>query len=170
MTKKTTATATVPATAAVTVQEESFTVSRKDAPEVSEIISDEDLAGHVQQLLITGAEIKTQIGTKPDYKKNKPGSGLLMELDEITAELMQVQVNYGGRVLRSGNVVFVSRMQSGRASLQQDKLRQLLVAELVGVVKKGVDVVAIVNQCFDDATKTGDPFPVRELAIIGEDD
>ena len=144
-------------------------LSKRDTPEIGTLIEDVEISGHISSLLTTGGEIKTQIGRRADYKKGVEGIGLLGELDNITAELMQLQVRYKIPVLRYGDVAFVSRMQDGRESLDKNKLRQELVVEFAAKCKKGVDVIALVNVCFERATKQGDPFAVREITILGDD-
>ena len=142
---------------------------RKDIPEINTFKGvPHDVSERVIHLLAEGAVIKGRIGKKPDHKKGQDGTGLLADLDKITEELTLIQLRYQLDGLRYGRFAFVSTMQDGRATLNKEKLKQELIAQLSGVVKKGTDVIEIVNQCFETATKTGDPFLVRELEILDE--
>lgn len=154
--------------------QEKKSVDRKAIPDITSLINSEfpknpafeTEVEHICGLLANGATLKRQIGDKPDHKKGKAGSGLLRELDAITEELAQIQYKHEFPGIRNGRYVFVARYQEGRETLQKDQLKQQLLAQLGPVVKKGTDILVIVNACFEAATKTGDAFMVRELEIL----
>lgn len=139
--------------------------SRKDLPDVGVLEIPDQVKSRVEHLLERGGEIKLLVGKKHDKGKDN-GSGLAEELDRIATELLEIQFQYGLEGLRSGRFVFVSRMQDGRETFDKKLLCEELLARFGGVCKRGVDVLEIINQCFEAATKTGDPFPVRELEIL----
>ena len=140
---------------------------RADLPDILSLAGIPDVdAQRIAELLETGAQLKHQIGKKPDHKKGTDGVGLLDQLDAVTEELTQLQIHYSLAGMRHGRFVFVSTMRDGRETLDKKKFAQELIARFAPFVKRGTDVIAIVNEATVAATKTGDPYLVRELEIL----
>lgn len=139
---------------------------RDTVPDVINVPTMIDILDRVSYLLDHGVELKTTIGVKPEPKKNKPGSGLMADLDVVMEELSQIQYRYNMQGLKHRNLMFTVNQVDGRKTLDQPRLAQELLARFAGVVKRGVDPLAIITECFEAATKTGDSYFVREIEVL----
>lgn len=141
----------------------------KDLPEILTLDIDQDDVHKSVLLIEEGIEVKQTIGVKPDPKKGKAGSGLLKRYDDIKCELAEIQMIYGLDGLRHNRFFFGSAMQDGRRSFKQELAKQHLVLAFSALVPKKVDVIKLVNECFEKATVQGDGFWVKKIGIIGEE-
>lgn len=102
--------------------------------------------------------LKIQIGVEPDEKKNIEGSGLLKKMHDMKETMAIIAATNGLEGLRHGQVAFTNRLQDGRSSLDTEKFCQELLAAGVKV-----DVITAAMKA---ATKTGEPFWVRQFSKI----
>lgn len=147
-------------------------VAKKDLPDITEVDMDvtktQATTAKIIDLMERGIDIKQTVGKAPDHKKGEEGSGLLLEYDQITERLLQIQNSTKQPGLRYGQIVFTSRMQDGRESLNTEKLKTRLLEKFVTVIppELNVDILGLINQCFSDSTTQGDSYWVRELGIL----
>ena len=104
------------------------------------------------------AKIKGQIGTKPDEKKGKEGSGWLAQEAQIKQKLSAIMAVEGLTGLRHNNLVFSDVWMEGRASTPIQDLK-------IELVQAGVDL-GLVNECIAKVTKTGDGYARRVLTDL----
>lgn len=117
-----------------------------------------DARSRATELLEHGTRLKSQIGEKPEPDKNKEGSGLLKELQDVKDELTMIQTTYGLEGVRHNNLVFIARLQDGRASTPMKEVVKELLARNVSIETINAAIIA--------ATKTGDSFWVRDLEVL----
>ncbi len=132
--------------------------SKKTLPEVLDLKFEG--AGEVVLLLEELATIKGQIGTKPDQKKGKEGSGWLAQVDVIQQKLSAIMAVEGLAGLRHNNLVFSDCWVEGRATLDPKTL-------MIELAMEGVDT-KIIQKCVDKATKKGDGYLRRTLTDLNK--
>jgi hypothetical protein len=118
-------------------------------------------AARAELLLKIGFSLKQQIGTKPDEKKGKEGTGLLKRLGEIEDELRLIIVEHHlGIGLSYGNIQFTVEPRAGRRGLDAEKL----IDELLN---RGVDSRTI-QDALEAAVTRGNPFWEKEWSFVEE--
>ena len=138
---------------------EKKSVVKAALPQILSVLGDqEEDADAIVLLLEEGADLQTQLGSKPT--DTKEGSGLLGRLHEIKEELGQRQSLLDLEGIRHNNIAFVMSRKDGRSTFSQDKAKKALMSA-------GVDV-KIIAKAFKAATGRGESFYERELAIIKE--
>jgi hypothetical protein len=130
---------------------------------------DDKLVNHIIDRLQRMETIKREIGKGPT-KKEPDGAGWMGESDKVRDELKNLQYELGVSGFRFGNLTYCCELRDGRRTFSQDKCKTALLEALIPVTKRGVDVLAIINKAFEDATSYGNDFFEREFAIIGEED
>ena len=124
-------------------------------PELLEL----DVAGKDEAVLLLerAADLKTKIGTDPDERKGKAGSGLLAEYAEVKVRLQSLMVEMGLEGLRHNKISYVARWQEGKKGLDTKLLVEALLTAGVGA-----DVIA---SAMGSAMKQGEGYFVRTLEI-----
>lgn len=124
-------------------------------PELLEL----DIAGKDEAVLLLerAADLKAKIGTDPDEKKNKPGSGLLAEYADVKVKLQSLMVEMGLEGLRHNKISYTARWQDGKETMSTEKFVQALLEANVGA--------DVIQGALAAATKRGEGFFVRTLEI-----
>lgn len=130
--------------------------SKKRLPELLE--TDLDDRDEAVMLLEQLNQLQVQVGKKPDEKKNKEGSGLLKQIQEVKTKLSVILAMSGLNGLRHGSLVFSDCWVDGRPTLDVKALKIELASE-------GVDL-ELLNRCIEKCTKTGDGYLRRQLVNL----
>lgn len=123
--------------------------SRKALPEVLE--TDLEDAGHVVLLIEEAAALKKELDPKIEGSK-------AARYEEIKTELTMIQTSAGVEGLRHNDVVFVARLNNGRTTVDNKRFVQ-------GLLERGVKA-QVIEAATEAATKTGDPFWVKQIEEI----
>ena len=112
-------------------------------------------AYHLKQVLndkVKDSEYDPNVHLARRYKEVK------VELAEVIADgKVEVILGEKSSAIVLGGFKFVSRLQDGRKSLDQQKLIQQLIAEGLSV--------EVVMGCIERSTKVGEPFWVNEIDV-----
>jgi hypothetical protein len=102
--------------------------------------------------------LQNAVGVAPDEKNNKPGAGLLREINEIKSKLSTFIAVEGLEGLRHGKLVFSDNWMEGRSTVDIGALK-------LELVQHGVDLT-LLNQLIEKCTKKGDGYMRRQLTEI----
>lgn len=124
-----------------------------------------DVQEQVVGLMGEAYHLKQVLNEKVKDSEYDPNVHLARRYKEVKVELAEVIADGRVPVLAQdksnaivlGGFKFVSRLQDGRKSLDQQKLIQQLIAEGLSV--------EVVMGCIDRATKVGEPFWVNEIDV-----
>ncbi len=98
------------------------------------------------------SEYDPEIHLARRYKECKTELATIVAEEKVKVEQVKDKPS---KFIRLGGFKFTSRLQEGRKTLDQDKLRNLLLAE-------GMHI-GVITKLFEESTKQGPPFWVNEI-------